>query len=91
MMVVVAYDIADDRRRNAVASTLTAIGWRVQESVFECVVDEAGTSRLWARLVRLTDPSTDVVNIYRQCRSCHQHRVSSDGVLPHAFGTHIVV
>jgi CRISPR-associated protein Cas2 len=36
MKYVVAYDIADDGRRNRVARFLEGWGRRVQKSVFEC-------------------------------------------------------
>ncbi len=38
MVVVVAYDIVDDARREDVASLLSGHGPRVQLSVFECEV-----------------------------------------------------
>jgi CRISPR-associated protein Cas2 len=36
MLVLVVYDIADDRRRQKLATFLEGYGRRVQESVFEC-------------------------------------------------------
>ncbi len=37
---VVAYDIADDRRRSKVVKVLEAIGHRVNFSVFECMLTD---------------------------------------------------
>jgi len=39
-LIVVAYDIIDDKRRNRVAKTMEDYGTRVQYSVFECVLEE---------------------------------------------------
>ncbi|MGZ5444640.1 MAG: CRISPR-associated endonuclease Cas2 [Thermoanaerobaculia bacterium] len=39
MKWVVAYDISDDALRMRVAERLGTIGWRVQESVFECTFE----------------------------------------------------
>lgn len=36
MLVLVVYDIADDRRRTGLSDFLEGYGRRVQESVFEC-------------------------------------------------------
>ena len=39
--VVVAYDVADNRRRQKIAKTLEQYGLRCNESVFECLLTEA--------------------------------------------------
>lgn len=39
MLVVVVYDISDDKRRNKLATFLEGYGRRVQESVFECFLN----------------------------------------------------
>jgi CRISPR-associated protein Cas2 len=51
MMVLVVYDIADDRRRLKLANFLEGQGRRVQESVFECFIELEQMPRLY-RLVR---------------------------------------
>jgi CRISPR-associated protein Cas2 len=62
---VIAYDIADDRRREAVATLLSGYGPRVQLSVFEC---EFRTRRecasLQGKLRDLVDPVEDQVRLY---------------------------
>ncbi|MCA1676888.1 MAG: CRISPR-associated endonuclease Cas2 [Actinobacteria bacterium] len=45
MVVVVAYDIVDDGRREDVASLLSGYGPRVQLSVFECQVRSRSSCR----------------------------------------------
>jgi CRISPR-associated protein Cas2 len=62
---VVAYDIADDRRREDVATLLSGYGPRVQLSVFECEFrtrSESGAVR--AKLRDLIDPVEDQVRLY---------------------------
>ena len=65
MKCVVTYDIADDRRREDVATVLSGYGPRVQLSVFEC---ELRTRREWAslqaKLRELTGPVEDQVRLY---------------------------
>jgi len=65
MIVVVAYDITDDGRRENVAMLLSGHGPRVQLSVFECEVRDAGELRdLRAELRRRIDTLEDQVRIY---------------------------
>jgi CRISPR-associated protein Cas2 len=65
MRYVITYDIADDRRREDVATVLSGCGPRVQLSVFECDV-RSRTERgaLQARLRELIDPVEDQVRMY---------------------------
>jgi CRISPR-associated protein Cas2 len=65
MKYVVTYDIADDRRRENVATLLSGYGPRVQLSVFECEFRtrrESGIVR--AKLRDLIDPVEDQVRLY---------------------------
>jgi len=65
VVVVVAYDIVDDTRREAVASLLSGYGPRVQLSVFECQVrSQTELQSLRAQLRALIDPLEDQVRIY---------------------------
>jgi CRISPR-associated protein Cas2 len=62
---VVAYDIADDHRREDVATLLSGYGPRVQLSVFECEFRtrrEAGSVQ--AKLRDLIDPVEDQIRLY---------------------------
>ena len=62
---VVAYDIADDHRREDVATLLSGYGPRVQLSLFECdfrMGREAVALRL--KLRELIDPVEDQVRLY---------------------------
>lgn len=65
MRYVIAYDIADDRRREDVAPLLSGYGPRVQLSVFECDVrGRREAADLRAKLRALVDPVEDQVRLY---------------------------
>lgn len=69
MLIVVAYDIAHDRRRANVHTLLLGYGEPVQESLFECELDEPQIRALRTRLRRLLKPD-DKVRLYPLCAGC---------------------
>jgi CRISPR-associated protein Cas2 len=69
MFVVVAYDIADDRRRLKVMTLLEGYGRRVQESVFECDLEGKDYRALMQRLQRLISLRADNVRCYHLCNA----------------------
>jgi CRISPR-associated protein Cas2 len=64
MLVLVVYDIPDDRRRTRLATFLEGYGRRVQWSVFECFVSLADMKKLHKRVERLVKPAEDNVRFY---------------------------
>lgn len=65
MRYLIAYDIADDQRRDDVATLLSGYGPRVQLSVFECDIPAPReAARLRARLREIIEPAEDQVRIY---------------------------
>ena len=69
MMVLVTYDVntetAQSRRRlRRVAKTCVNCGQRVQNSVFECLVDQAQWTELRHRLLNEIDPEQDSLRFY---------------------------
>jgi CRISPR-associated protein Cas2 len=65
VVVIVAYDIVDDRRREDVATLLSGYGPRVQLSVFECEVrSQSDLRRLRAELRNRIDVLEDQVRMY---------------------------
>ena len=70
MQYWVCYDIADDRRRERVAETLLDFGKRVQESVFQCLIDPSLAEKLEARLRAIIEEHTDKVHILSLCDGC---------------------
>ena len=70
MQYVVCYDIADDRRRDRVASMLLDYGPRAQESVFVANLDDELAGKMKARLAKLVDEHFDRVHIFALCGAC---------------------
>lgn len=65
MRYVITYDIADDHRREDVATLLSGYGPRVQLSVFECDLrSRQDAVSLRAKLRELIDPVEDQVRLY---------------------------
>jgi len=71
MRYVITYDIGDDKVRLRVAQVLQAHGVRVQESVFECLLDPSGLEKLSHRLAGLLESCEGgEVRVYRLCENC---------------------
>jgi CRISPR-associated protein Cas2 len=83
MQYVVCYDLADDRRRDHLASLLLNYGKRVQESVFVANLDGELARRMSAEVEKALDVDRDRVHIFRLCGSCVEGTV--------VFGTAEVV
>ena len=69
MLVVVSYDVstkepAGTRRLRRVAKACLDYGQRVQNSVFECIVDPEQWTKLKLRLLDEFDPSEDSLRFY---------------------------
>ena len=69
MMVVITYDVctetaAGQKRLRKVAKQCLNYGQRVQNSVFECIIDPARLKELQAKLEKLIDPNTDSLRYY---------------------------
>lgn len=67
IFLLVSYDVADDRRRQRIASELSNFGQRVQKSVFECHLDETQIEDLKNRIGKMILPPCDRVRYYRLC------------------------
>lgn len=70
MIYIIAYDIADNKRRLRVAKTLESWGYRIQESVFQLRLDTATLARVRSSLAALISEGDDVIHIYPICSSC---------------------
>ena len=69
MLVVVAYDVSTEsdegkRRLRRVAKLCEDVGQRVQNSVFECLVDAAQWTQLRARLMGEIEQGADSLRFY---------------------------
>ncbi|QBG46201.1 CRISPR-associated endonuclease Cas2 [Verrucomicrobia bacterium S94] len=69
MLVLITYDVstlnkAGQRRLSRIAKTCLDYGQRVQNSVFECLVEPAQWTSLRAELLRLYSPEEDSLRFY---------------------------
>ncbi len=68
-MVLITYDVntettAGKRRLRQIAKQCVNKGQRVQNSVFECLVDPAQFAEMKSKLEKIADPSTDSLRYY---------------------------
>lgn len=70
MLYLVCYDISADHVRDRMSKTLLDFGSRIQESVFECPLNEALFERMMERLERVPLGDEDRVRVYRICGLC---------------------
>lgn len=69
MLILITYDVntttaAGKRRLRMVAKKCVAHGTRVQNSVFECILDNAQFKLLRHELEQLIDPDSDSLRFY---------------------------
>ncbi len=64
MLVLVVYDIADDKRRLKLSNFLEGYGRRVQESVFECYLSLDKMKKLYEQVKKRVKPLEDNVRFY---------------------------
>lgn len=70
ILVLITYDVsttdsAGQRRLRQVTKTCLNCGQRVQNSVFECILDAAEWTSLRLRLLELIDPEQDSIRFYQ--------------------------
>lgn len=67
---LLAYDIADDRRRAKIARQLEAVADRVQHSVFEAYLTPADLEKLIKRTLKHLKKEEDSLRVYWLCQNC---------------------
>lgn len=85
-MVLVTYDVetltrVGRKRLRLVAKQCLNFGQRVQNSVFECLVDPAQLAELKHRLVEIIDPEKDSLRFYHLGNNW-EHKVDHYGIKP---------
>lgn len=70
---IIAYDIADNRRRYRVEKRLRDDASRSQKSVFEGLITPARLRRLVRDLTGLIHPEVDSLRFYPLCLWCQDH------------------
>ena len=63
-MVIIVYDIPDDKRRTKLSKFLEGYGRRTQWSVFECFLSLEEMRKLYQKVKKLVKPSEDNVRFY---------------------------
>lgn len=86
MMVVITYDVSTEtdegkRRLRRVSKKCEDYGQRVQNSVFECIIDPARLKLLQAALKDIIDPKVDSLRYY-YLGDESRHRVEHVGAKP---------
>lgn len=69
MQVLITYDVSTTtvegrRRLRRVAKACLDYGQRVQNSVFECLIDPGQLIAVRSRLLKIIDPETDSLRLY---------------------------
>jgi len=91
MLIVLSYDIADDRRRHRVAKLLEGFGTRVLESVFECDLTAPQWAKLRRRLMRLLNAERDRARAYLLCETCvAKTEIIGGGTVERSPSTYII-
>jgi len=78
VFVLVTYDVNTEspegrRRLRTVAKICTNYGTRVQNSVFECVVDSVQLMEMKAKINEIIDPTIDSVRYYNLGKHGREH------------------
>lgn len=79
-LLLITYDVSNDRRRVRLHKLLTGFGVQVQESVFECDLDDHARTRLMRKIRLLAGPG-DNIRIYPICDSCQARIQDAQGNL----------
>lgn len=69
--IVVAYDVADDRRRSHVVKLLEKAGVRINFSVFECLLTDTQFTKLQKEISQKIKAKKDIVVYYPICIDCY--------------------
>ncbi len=86
MLLVIAYDVntsnsSGEKRLRKVAKICEKYGMRVQNSVFEVLVDSAQLITLKSTLEKIIDPQQDSIRFYRLGNS-YQNKIETMGKQP---------
>ena len=63
-MILVIYDVADNKKRRRIVKLLESYGNRVQKSAFECDISQASVMEIERRALELIDVEEDSFRLY---------------------------
>ena len=69
--IVIAYDIADDRRRYRVVKLLEKVGTRINYSVYECIMTDSKYAKLQENISKTINYKEDIIAYYPICLDCY--------------------
>ncbi len=69
-IMLVVYDIADNKRRRELFKLMKSYGIRTQFSFFECLLSEKQEVTLRFRIMGIINPSEDKVGFIHVCDRC---------------------
>lgn len=70
MLVMISYDIVDDKKRLKLMKFLKDYGNRVQKSVFECNLSPGIYNQVKSGVAEIINKREDRVRYYRICKGC---------------------
>lgn len=70
MLHIVCYDISEDKTRRLVSERLLDFGVRIQESVFEALLDDELYARMMMAIDKAPLAKSDKVRVYKVCARC---------------------
>lgn len=76
MLILVSYDIIDDKRRTKLAKKLCDFGKRVQYSVFECNLKKHELEEMTKMALAIIEQDKDSLRIYKLCQACESEIMS---------------
>ena len=91
MLVIVVYDISDNKRRTKLANFLEGYGRRVQYSVFECFLSYPQVEVLYEKVQKRVKPEEDNVRFYWISKSCAAKTLTIGSDIPEPPPNHYVI
>jgi CRISPR-associated protein Cas2 len=76
MLIIVAYDIADNKLRTRLFKLLKRFGQPVQFSVFECILTDVQFDRMRAEVARLLADEPNNIRYYDICEDCNRRVIT---------------
>jgi CRISPR-associated protein Cas2 len=91
MLVLVVYDIPDNKRRTKLSQFLEGYGNRVQLSVFECFLSLEEMTRLYEQVKKRVNLEEDNVRFYWLSRETVSRTLAIGGAMPQAPATYYII
>ena len=78
MLVMISYDIVEDKKRLKLMKFLRDYGERIQKSVFECNLSSRTYETVKMGIEKIINKRKDRVRYYRMCEGC-KNRIEISG------------